>query len=54
MKAVNKMTGREVVNLIDILRAKGMSDAEIIETIRYVEMTEPKKTADAPSDTEKQ
>lgn len=36
------MTGREIVNLIDILQAKNMSSDEIIEIIRYVEMTDPK------------
>lgn len=36
------MTGREIVNLIDMLQAKNMSSDEIIEIIRYVEMTDPK------------
>ncbi len=37
------MTGREIVNLIDDLRAKGLSDTAIIETIKYIELNDPKE-----------
>lgn len=35
------MTGKEIVNLIDRLQAKGMSSDDIIETIRYIELADP-------------
>ena len=38
------MTGKEVVNLIDKLREKGLSDTEIIEVIQYIELTDPTQT----------
>lgn len=38
------MNGKEIVNLIDDLRKKGISDTEIIETIIYIEMNDPKTT----------
>lgn len=44
------MTGKEIVNLIDVLRKKGLSDTEIIETIRYIELTDPKETASKAED----
>lgn len=37
------MTGKEIVNLINKLQEKGMSSDEIIEIIKYIELTEPKK-----------
>lgn len=41
------MTGKEIVNLINKLQEKGMSSDEIIDIIKYIELTEPKKeTAD--------
>lgn len=36
------MNGKEIVNLIDDLRLKGLSDTAIIETIRYIELNDPK------------
>ncbi len=36
------MTGKEVVNLIQKLEAEGMTAEKIIETIKYVETTEPR------------
>lgn len=36
------MNGREIVNLIDDLRSKGLSDTQIIETIKYIELNDPK------------
>lgn len=35
------MTGREIVNLTYILKKKGMSSDEIIEIIRFIELTDP-------------
>lgn len=37
------MTGREIVNLIDKLREKGLSSDEILEIIEYIEKHEPEK-----------
>lgn len=38
-----EMSGKEVVNLIEKLKDKGMSSDEIIEIILYVEKHEPEK-----------
>ena len=35
------MTGREIVNLIEKLKEKGLSSDEIIEIIIYIEKHEP-------------
>ena len=40
------MTGKEVVNLINQLREKGLSDTEIVELIKYVELHNPKEDND--------
>lgn len=37
------MTGKDILNLIEILEKKGMSSDEIIEIIKYVEKHEPEK-----------
>lgn len=37
------MTGREIVDLIEKLREKGLSSDEIIEIIIYIEKHEPAK-----------
>ena len=37
------MTGKEIVNLIRELRAKGMSDKEILDLIEYIETHDPKE-----------
>ena len=39
-----EMTGREIVNLIDKLREKGIDDTEIINIIKYIELTDPHQT----------
>lgn len=36
------MNGKEIVNLINKLQAKGLSSDEIIEIIKYIELTDPK------------
>lgn len=36
-----EMTGREVVNLIEMLEKKGMSAQEILDIIKYVETHQP-------------
>ena len=36
------MTGKEIVNLINVLEKKGMSAEQIIEIIKYVETADPK------------
>lgn len=36
------MTNRDRVNLINVLKKKGMSDDEILEIIKYVETANPK------------
>lgn len=36
------MTGKEVVNLINILEKEGMSAEKIITIIKYVETADPK------------
>lgn len=37
------MTGKEIVNLIRILREKGIDSNEILEIIEYVETHEPRE-----------
>lgn len=37
------MSGKEIINLIDILQQKNMSNDEIIEIIQYIEKHEPEK-----------
>ena len=39
----NYMTGKEIVNLIRELRAKGMSDTEILDLIEFIETHDPKE-----------
>ncbi len=46
---MNEMTGKEIVNLIDKLREKNIDDTEIIEIIKYVELTDPKEKEQAKS-----
>lgn len=36
-----EMTGKEVVNLIEVLEQKGVPADEIIEIIKYIETHEP-------------
>ncbi len=48
-KEVNEMTGKEIVNLINKLREKKLDDTEIIEIIKYVELTDPKEKEQAQS-----
>lgn len=36
------MDGKEIVNLINRMRKQGISSDEILETIVYIEMTDPK------------
>lgn len=43
IKGADKMTGKEVVNLIRKLREKGMSSDEILEIIEYIETHDPKE-----------
>ncbi len=43
------MNGKEIVNLIDDLRSKGLSDTQIIETIKYIELNDPKLYPQEPS-----
>lgn len=38
------MTGKEVVNLIRILREEGMSSDKILEIIEYIETHDPKES----------
>lgn len=42
------MTGKEIVNLIRILRQKGMSSDEIPSIIEYVETHDPKEQEQPP------
>ena len=37
------MTGKEIVNLIDVLREKDIPGDEIIRIIRYIETHEPRE-----------
>lgn len=37
------MTGKEIVNLIRVLREKGLSSDEILQIIEYVEMHDSKE-----------
>lgn len=39
---VNEMNGREIVNLINRMRKQGIPADEILDTIVYIEMTDPK------------
>lgn len=39
---VNEMNGREIVNLINRMRKQGIPGDEILDTIVYIEMTDPK------------
>ena len=41
---MEELTGKEIVNLINKLQAKGMTSDEIIDIIKYVELTDPKQT----------
>lgn len=36
------MNGKEIVNLINRMRKQGIADNEILDTIVYIEMTDPK------------
>lgn len=40
---VKIMTGKEIVNLIDVLREKDIPGDEIIRIIRYIETHEPRE-----------
>lgn len=40
---VNEMTGKEIVNLIDMLHELNISDEKIINIIRYIETHEPRE-----------
>lgn len=40
------MTGKEIVNLIHILREKGIGSEEILEIIEYIETHEPGEDAE--------
>ena len=42
-KVVNEMTGKEIVNLIDMLHELNISDEKIINIIRYIETHEPRE-----------
>lgn len=39
---MENMNGKEIVNLIFDLRKKGISDEEILNTIIFIEMNDPK------------
>lgn len=39
-----KMTGKEIVNLINRLQQEGLDDSKIIDIIKYIELTDPKET----------
>lgn len=41
------MTGKEIVNLIRVLREKGMDDKEILDIIEYIETHDPKENTEA-------
>lgn len=41
------MTGKEIVNLIEILQNKGVSSGEIIEIIKYVVLNDPQTSENA-------
>lgn len=45
------MTGKEIVNLIDILSEKGIPAEEILRMIRYIALHDPIETA--PQDPKK-
>ncbi len=38
------MTGKEIVNLINKLQEKGMTNDEIVEIIKYIETTDPNRS----------
>lgn len=40
------MTGKEVVNLIRILKQKGMDSDEILTIVEYIETHDPKEQKD--------
>lgn len=40
------MTGKEVVNLIRILKEKGMDSDEILTIVEYIETHDPKEQKD--------
>lgn len=42
-KEGDSMTGKDVVNLIRILREKGIDSNEILEIIEYIETHEPRE-----------
>lgn len=42
-KVGDRMTGKEVVNLIRKLKEKGMSSDEILAIIEYIETHDPKE-----------
>lgn len=42
-RAMNEMTSKEVVNLIDWLKKQGMTAEQILECIEYIEKHEPEK-----------
>ena len=48
MKGGEKMTGKEIVNLIRQLRSSGMSDSKILDLIEYIETHDPKVTKEIP------
>lgn len=42
-RAMNEMTSKEVVNLIDWLKKQGLDAEKILECIEYIEKHEPEK-----------
>lgn len=44
------MTGREIVNLIDMLHELNISDTEIVKIIRYIETHNPEENIPSKSD----
>ncbi len=47
MKGGEKMTGKEIVNLIRQLRSSGMSDSKILDLIEYIETHDPKEQTES-------
>ena len=43
MSESEKMTGKEIVNLIEKLEQEGMTAEKIIEIIKYIETHDPKE-----------
>lgn len=41
------MTGKEIVNLIDVLSAEGFPHEKILKIIRYIETHEPRENTPA-------